>query len=227
MLAISLYLQQQGRVAPFVLSPGGSFASPHITGGFSGAIGGVATAAATAAVTAAGAAVATGAVGVRDLSWQSAAGVGGGVAGSSFRTGEFSVAPPPASSGGSSSVSVSISGHGQGAPNSSSGGFSGGIGINPSALLGRGREADAAFSAALEAYHRRAAEDSRGYLAATTGARSGGGYYGGSGVPPFPSPSARLGARASLLFADVVSSTVDAYSTPKGLLTGGEELQVR
>lgn len=209
MLAISLYLQQ-GRAASSVSSPGG-YASPS-SGGLGGAIGGVASAAATAA----GAAVVTGAVGVRDLSWHAASSASGitggggsfGGAGNSPRTSDFGVL----SSGGISSSSAS-GGHTQGPPSSSGGGFAGGLG----ALLGRGREADAAFTAALETYQRHAAEDSLAKSARRTG------DYGGGAASQ--SASVRLGARAALLYADVISATAETYPK-KDPVTGTDDLQV-
>lgn len=124
----------------------------------------------------------------------------------------------PKSAGNTIGAGFPASGSSHSAPNSGSGvvsggggGGGGGIGsLTPAALLGRGREADTAFTAALDAYQRRAAEDS------AVGVASGFSKAGGSGVVP---PSvARLAARAAFLYADVAAAGGDGRS--------GVELQV-
>lgn len=131
----------------------------------------------------------------------------------------------------------------------------GGVGsLNPVALLGRGTEAGAAFAAALDAYERRAVDDSvaaASAAAAAAAAAAGklGGYPGMAvggmgaqgvaygvtgGVGGLVPPAARLAARAALLFADVAAAASDdpfsgrAGARAVGDARGGSEaLQVR
>lgn len=214
MLAISLYLLQGRASASAVTSPDGSSVG---YGQLNGIVG--------------------------------VAGSSGGVGGVGTPTAKLVVAAAASVgqdltfSGLSTSKSTTISGGGgnlsAGAPPSapSSGGLSG---LNPAALLGRGREADAAFSAALDAYQRRAAEDS--VTAAAAAGRVGGyagtvgaeraGAVGISGVAGLVPPAARLAARAAFLYADVAAApSEDRFAggltaRTSGDIRGGTELQV-
>ncbi|CBJ30639.1 conserved unknown protein [Ectocarpus siliculosus] len=226
MLAISLYLQQQRRAAAAAAatpaasnSPVGSYIPSPSSGGLSGAIGGaIVGGVASAAATAANVATAAGAAGVRDLSWQGA-GTAPAAGSAAAAGGALSPAVSSPRAGGQQQQQP----HASGAPNSGSGGGSA-IALNPSALLGRGREADAAFASALEAYQRRASEDS-------AAAAAGYGGRGGGGAAASSPPAARLGARAALLYADVAAAAAedlaDRAGPRSGLAGAGEELQAQ
>lgn len=219
MLAISLYLLSgRGAAAlsssPAVNSPGGGAGgsimsppahNPHGSGSpfGSGSLGvaggrpslGVPTTIAGAIGGVAAAAVGSVGGGSADLSaWQGASPNSG--------SGSF---------GGQAAAAAAAMAISTGAPNSG-----GGLNQSTPTLLGRGREADAAFAIALDTYQRRAAEEAAA-LGIGYGAGGGwGGLVGSKGGVVTAVPAARLASRAALLYADVATAAVASSETMAG-----------
>lgn len=121
-----------------------------------------------------------------------------------------------------------------GSPNSGSGGFggqaaaaaamaistgapnSGGLSQSTPTLLGRGREADAAFAIALDTYQRRAADEAAALGIGYGAGGSLGGLGGSKGGVVTAVPAARLASRAALLYADVAAAAVASSEAMAG-----------